>query len=98
MSRRIVRQLLFQATYLVCVLRRRILRRNDRYELAALEARLERDMAVGGGEKGVVLAHADVFTRIELGAALTHDHVAGVDDFAAIDLHAEHLRIRVATV
>src|ERR1700761_1632720 len=43
------------------------IRRKYRYELAALVARLERDMAVCRREKRVVTAHTDVFAGMELG-------------------------------
>src|SRR5438874_6594302 len=68
------------------------------YEGTALVAGLERDLAVAKGEKGMVLAHADAFARIEFGAALTHDHVAAGDLLAAEQLDAQHLGVGVATV
>ena len=44
-------------------------------------------------EKRVVLAHADVFAGVELGAALTNEDVARKNAFATEALHAEALRI-----
>src|SRR5690606_29721118 len=58
----------------------------------------ELDLAVDQREQGVVAAEADARTRVELGAALADDDVAGVDRLAAIDLHAEVLRVGVAAV
>ncbi len=77
---------------------RRSRRRNHRYIRAALEALAERDLAVGKREQRMVLAHADVLARMELGAALAHDHVARFDLLAAEQLDAEPLARRVATV
>ena len=44
--------------------------------------------AVGEGEQGVVSATTDVFARVELGAALTHDDAAGCYKFAAVSFDA----------
>ena len=49
-------------------------------------------------EQRVVSAAADMRTGVELGAALTDQDLAGVDDLAAEALHAEELRVGVATV
>ena len=49
-------------------------------------------------EQRVVAAAADAETRVEVGAALAHDDLAGLDDLAAEALHAEALGVRVATV
>src|SRR5690606_8948249 len=54
--------------------------------------------AVGGREQGVVAAEADVVARVEGGAALAHEDVAGQHVLAAELLHAEALGVRVATV
>src|SRR5690606_38187416 len=64
--------------------------------LRALDAEL--DLAVDQREQGVVAAEADARTRVELGAALAHDDVAGSDRLAAVDLDAEVLRVGVAAV
>src|SRR5690606_21012241 len=50
------------------------------------------------GEEGVVAAHADVVAGPELGAALTHEDVAGDHGFAAELLHAEAAARGVAPV
>src|SRR3546814_9749456 len=52
----------------------------------------------GGGEDGVVSAHADIGAGMELGAALAHQDVAGDDGFAAELLHAEALSAGIAAV
>src|SRR5690606_38888961 len=50
------------------------------------------------GEEGVVLAPADVVAGVEVGAALTHDDHAGLDDLTAEALHTEALGVGVAAV
>ena len=50
------------------------------------------------GEQGVVAAAADVHARVELGAALADEDLAGLDDLAAEPLDAEALGVGVATV
>src|SRR5687768_6352123 len=73
--------------------------RNDVDRLARFGALdLEFDRAVDQRIQGVVAAEADAAARMEARAALAHDDVAGLDRLAAIDLHAEVLRIGVATV
>ncbi|CDO37343.1 hypothetical protein SPHV1_320062 [Novosphingobium sp. KN65.2] len=57
--------------------------------LAALLAIVEAHATFGGGEQGVILAHADVHARIHAGAALTHDDVAADHFLTAELLHAE---------
>src|SRR5690606_41808960 len=49
-------------------------------------------------EQGVVLADADVVAGVVLGAALADDDVAGEHELAAVALHAEAFRFRVAAV
>ncbi len=62
---------------------------------AALLGALDRELhlAVHEGEQGVVTAQANAGARVELGAALTHDDVAGFDGLAAEDLDAQVLRV-----
>src|SRR5580698_3302411 len=76
---------------------RRVIRKN-RYEGATLVALAELHLAVTKREKRMVLAHADVCTRPELGTALAHDNVAAGNLLAAEQLHAEPLTRRVAPV
>src|SRR5215475_158028 len=54
--------------------------------------------AVGGGEEGMVTAHAHVLAGPELGPALTNDDVAGKYGLAAELLHAETTTRGVAPV
>src|SRR5881394_1546133 len=68
------------------------------HEGTALVAGLERDLAVAECKQGMVLAHADAFAGIELGAALAHDHIAARHGFAAEQLDAQHFGIGIATV
>src|SRR5262245_54387966 len=49
-------------------------------------------------EERVIAPHADVRTRVHLGATLPHDDAPGWDDFAAVTLHAEPFRLGVAAV
>src|SRR5690554_3085131 len=58
----------------------------------------ELDLAVDQREQRVVAAEADARTRVELGAALADDDVAGVDRLPTIDLHAEVFRVGIAAV
>ena len=52
----------------------------------------------GEREQGVVAAAADVQAGVEVGAALAHEDLAGVDELAAEALHAEPLRVGVTAV
>src|SRR5690606_355317 len=58
----------------------------------------ELDLAVDQREQRVVATEADARTRMELGTALADDDVAGLDGLAAVDLHAQVLRVGVAAV
>jgi hypothetical protein len=49
-------------------------------------------------EQGVVLTAADEVARVEVGAALANDDLAGIDQLAAVTLHAQVLSVRVTTV
>src|SRR3569623_2675959 len=57
----------------------------DRTELSAKLAVVEHDSAVDEREQGMVLAHADVKSWLEIGPALTHEDVAG-DGFLPAEL------------
>ena len=56
------------------------------------------DVARGERAQGVVAAPADVVSRVEVGAALADDDLAGVDGLAAEALDAQTLRVGVASV
>jgi hypothetical protein len=67
---------------------------------AALVGALHReiDLAVDQRVQRVVATDADAGTRMELGAALADDDVAGFDGLATEDLHTEVLRVGIAAV
>src|SRR5437763_1781286 len=65
---------------------------------AAATVAAERDIPADQSEQGVVLAAADTGPRVEVGPALAHDDLAGVDLLAAEALDAEPLRVRIAAV
>ena len=65
---------------------------------AALDAVGELQRAVAQGEQRVVLAAADVLAGMELGAALSHDDVAGADLLTGEHLHAKALSAGIAAV
>jgi len=60
----------------------------DREIHRAIDQRIER----------MVTAQAHARTRMELGAALAHDDVAGLDGLPAVDFHAQIFRIGIAAV
>src|SRR4051812_34891319 len=60
--------------------------------------RAEGDRAGVEREQRVVAPATDTQTRVEVGPALAHDDLAGLDDLAAEALHAEALGVRVAAV
>src|SRR5689334_4523812 len=70
----------------------------DRDETPVLTAVLEADHAVDLGEQGIVLAAADVQAGLERGSALANQNGAAGDRLAGEALHAEALRVGVATV
>src|SRR5690606_17224646 len=74
-------------------------RRHHAHGAAALGA-LHREVhhAVDQREERVVAAAADARARMELGAALADDDVAGLDDLTAVQLHAQVLRVGIAAV
>jgi hypothetical protein len=58
----------------------------------------EFDDAVNQGEQGIILAAADIVTRMDLRAMLTENYVAGFYVFAAELLTAKPLAIRITAV
>src|SRR5215210_2717508 len=78
--------------------RRSLLGLIDDGDQAALATRLEHDGAGTLGEDRVVAADARAGARAEARAALADDDRARGDVLAGEDLHAEHLRVRVAAV
>src|SRR3954451_10567810 len=73
------------------------LARDDRDDAAAAQV-TELDGAGGGREQRVVAAPADVEARMEVGAALPDEDLAGLDDLAAEPLHTQPLRVGVTPV
>ena len=68
--------------------------------LTVLRPRFVPNSTAPGGhrEQRVVAAPADQVTRVELGAALPNDDLAGLDDLAAEPLDAKPLGVGVTTV
>src|SRR3990167_5560247 len=66
--------------------------RDDAHKLVT-QSTLHREcnLAIHLGEQGVILAHADVLTRMHLGAALADDDAAGRNQLVAETLHAQSL-------
>ena len=64
----------------------------DRFALQRASG-LEYHLAVCGCKQGVVTAHADIVTGMELGTALTDQDVACNDRLATEFLHAESFRL-----
>src|SRR6266536_4996230 len=77
---------------------RRELRRFDDRDGAPLAACAELDSPVLRGEDRVVAPNACPWARLKARAALADDDHPGLDLLAGKDLHAEHLRVRVAPV
>ena len=73
-----------------CPTRHELLCRLDN-DGAALLLTLDGELhgAVDQREQGVILAHADVIARVELGTALANENVAGLDQLTAVALDAK---------
>ena len=66
--------------------------------LAVAAHALERDAAVHQGKQGVVAAAADILTRMDMGAALADQDIAGEYELAVAALYAETCRLGIAAV
>src|SRR4029079_2905384 len=76
-----------------------LLRRGrDDVDDAATAPGAELHRALGEREQRVVAATADQVARVEVRTPLADDDLAGVDQLTAVPLHAEALRVGVATV
>ena len=64
----------------------------------ALNATRELQRTVAQSEQGVVLAAANVFTRMKVGATLTNDNITRLYLLTSEHLNAKSLCVRVATV
>ena len=63
----------------------------DSAALAVTAHALEVNAAIDQSEQGVIAADADALTRMDVGAALTHQNVAGLDELAVRALGAQTL-------
>src|SRR5689334_16038734 len=72
--------------------------RRDDVDDATLTPRTELDVPGDQGEQRVVATAADAVARVEVGAALADDDLAGVDQLPAEALDPEPLGVRVAAV
>src|SRR4029077_20073705 len=70
----------------------------DRRAAAVLADALVLDLAGDERKERVVATDAHTGARLDLGAALADQDRARVDALAAVDLDAQHLRVRVPTV
>ena len=66
--------------------------------LAVLAQMLKADNTAGGGKQRVVAADAHVHTRMDVGAALANQNVAGLDELAVCALGTKALGLRVTAV
>ena len=64
----------------------------------ALNATRELQRTVAQSEQGVVLAAANVFTRMKVGATLTNDNITRLYLLTSEHLNAKSLCVRVAAV
>src|SRR5690606_39446479 len=64
---------------------------DDDVDQAALIAPAETHRAGGQGEESVVASPSDIYTGVDPGSALAHDHGAGVDGFTIEHLGSESL-------
>src|SRR3954454_6311268 len=71
--------------------------RNDVHDTATALG-TELDVPADQREQGVVAAPADAAAGVEVGAALTHDDLAGVHQLATVALYTETLGVGVPTV
>ena len=70
----------------------------DRDLLTILAQPLEANCAADSGEQGVVSALAHVHTGVDVGAALTHQDVAGLDELTVGTLGAKALGLGITAV
>jgi hypothetical protein len=72
--------------------------RNDADAFEATSVSFETDGAIDESEDCPIAADADVFTRVNLGAALTDDDVTGTTSVTTVELYATILGVAVTTV
>src|SRR2546430_10772898 len=73
-------------------------RKGLRQNIDPAAAFVESNFAIHQGEQSPIAAGADVFSRNEFRAALTHQDTAGADQFAAIAFYTESFADAVATI
>src|SRR5262249_40824823 len=66
--------------------------------LAIAAEPLEHDASVDQREERVIVTAPDVGAGVDPGAALANENVAGAHELASTPLHAQELRVAVATV
>ena len=70
----------------------------DSAALAVTANALEMNAAINQSVQGVIATDADALTRMDVGAALTNQNVAGQDELTIGALDAQTLRLGVAAV
>ena len=70
----------------------------DADPLAVLAEAFETDHAIGEGKQGIVAAVTHILTRVDMGAALTNQDIAGQNPLAVGALDAETLGLGIAAV
>ena len=70
----------------------------DRAALAVTAHALEVNAAIDQSEQGVIAADADALTRMDVGAALTDQDVAGQNKLTVAALNAEALGLGITAV
>src|SRR6266705_811071 len=58
----------------------------------------ELDITVDQGEQGVVAAHTDMVTGLDLGPALTNNNAASRNQLSIKAFYTEHLRVTVPAI
>ena len=70
----------------------------DGAHFAILAHTLELDVTVDFSEQGVVLANADVVARMDMGASLTNQNIAGQNELTISTLRAQTLGFGITAV
>ena len=73
-------------------------RSGDDVDNLAVATHTELHGAIGEGEQRVILAHADVVARVEVGATLANDDVAGFNDDAVMAFYTKAFRFAITAV
>lgn len=70
----------------------------DRSDLPVSSLALEAEYAVNFGEKGIITANTDILTRMDLGAALSVQNIAGLNVLSVCSLGAKPLGLGISAV